>query len=227
LAGSVARVATELVRIGVLLADRTRAEILTALLDGRAHTGSELARHIGVSASTVSEHLAKLLDAGLVRVEAQGRHRYWRLAGSAVAELLETVGAATATVMPPPPRAPHHLAVARTCYDHLAGALAVAVFDRLVTDGHLVHAGSDLTLTAAGVERLSSLGAHVAVTSRPLARPCLDWTERTHHLAGDGGRALLDAFFANGWLRRGHRPRSVELTTPGREAFASHFGWTG
>jgi DNA-binding transcriptional ArsR family regulator len=222
-------VASELVRIGALLADPTRAGILVALLDGRARTGSELARHVGVAASTASEHLGKLLDASMVRVEPQGRHRYWRLANASVAELLEALGASAAAVMPPAPRAPSSLVRARTCYDHLAGEVAVAIFDRLVADGHLAELDHGVAITPAGIERLTSLGVEVAELAdakRPQARACLDWTERRHHLGGAAGRALFEAFRGRRWLRRGRRPRSVEVTDAGRKALWANFGWT-
>jgi DNA-binding transcriptional ArsR family regulator len=222
--------ASQLVRLGALLADPTRAEILGALMDGRAHTSSELARHVGVAASTTSEHLGKLLDASMVRVEPQGRHRYWRLAGPPVAELLEAVEAGASVVMPgpPAPRAPASLVRARSCYDHLAGELAVAIFDRLVDDGHLTGVDHGVTVTAAGVERFASLGVDVAALAtarRPLTRACLDWTERRHHLGGSAGRALFESFQSSGWIRRGRHPRSVEVTTPGRAALQKAFGW--
>jgi DNA-binding transcriptional ArsR family regulator len=221
-------VSAELVRVGELLSDPTRTGILTALLDGRARTGGELARHLEVAPSTVSEHLGKLLDGGFVRVEAQGRHRYWRLAGPAIAELLETIGAAAPAAVPPRVRAPAALAVARSCYDHLAGALAVAIFDRLLADGHLAEVRERLEITRGGTERLAALGVDTGAllaTRRPVVRACLDWTERSHHLAGASGAALFETFQAKGWLRRGTRPRHVDLTDPGRRAFARHFGW--
>jgi DNA-binding transcriptional ArsR family regulator len=222
--------ASGLVRLGALLADPTRAEILGALMDGRAHTSSELARHVGVAVSTTSEHLGKLLDASLVRVEPQGRHRYWRLAGSPVAELLEAVEAKASAVMPPPPRprAPASLIRARSCYDHLAGELAVTIFDRLVADRHLVEADHGVEITPAGVERFASLGVDVAAlrgTTRPLTRVCLDWTERKHHLGGSAGHALFESFQSKGWIRRGRRPRSIDIPEAGRATFHKTFGW--
>jgi DNA-binding transcriptional ArsR family regulator len=222
-------VTQELVRIGSLIADATRAEILTALMDGRARTGSELARHVGVAPSTASEHLSKLLDASMVTVEAQGRHRYWRLAGPAVATLLEMLGANAAAVGPPAPPAPRGLRVARSCYDHLAGELAVVVFDRLVGDGVLLDVDHHLTVTPSGIERFATWGVDVAalqqVRSRPLARTCLDWTERRHHLGGSLGRAMFEAFQSNGWVRRGRGPRTVDVTDLGRGALRTAFGW--
>ena len=217
--------ANRIAALGALIADDTRAEILTALMDGRAHTGSELARHVGVAASTTSEHLSKLLDAGMVTVEPQGRHRYWRLASPEIAELLETLGASPGAA-PDGPRAPAELAHARTCYDHLAGELAVAIFDALVGEGHLVEEDDRLVITTSGLVFFGAIGVDteaIVTAKRPKARPCLDWTQRRHHLAGASGKAMLDAFLANGWVRRGPRPRSIRVTRIGREAIAAQF----
>ena len=217
-----------LVRIGSLLADGTRAEILCALMDGRAHTGSELAKHLGVANSTVSEHLAKLLDGGLVVVEAHGRHRYWRLANGEVAELLETLGAHSISI--DRPRAPAELTRARTCYDHLAGVLAVQMYDSLVANGNLVVDEERLSLSPSGFELFDAIGADtraISASRRPIARPCLDWTQRRHHLAGAAGKELLDTLLANRWVRRGRRPRTIQITTMGGTELARHFQLPG
>ncbi|HEY9558637.1 MAG TPA: metalloregulator ArsR/SmtB family transcription factor [Acidimicrobiales bacterium] len=214
-----------LVRIGALIADETRAEILCALMDGRAHTGSELARHIGVSGSTVSEHLSKLCDADLLDVEAQGRHRYWRLRDPQVAGLLESLGARASS--PADPRAPADLVHARTCYDHLAGELAVQIYERLLADGHLAEDGGDVAITPTGLELLAAIGADVDAlrgAGRSAARPCLDWTQRRHHLAGAAGKELLRALIDNGWIKRGQRPRSVRITEAGRKSITRELG---
>lgn len=218
----------ELHTFGRLLGDRTRAGILTLLLDGRALTGTELARHLQVAPSTVSEHLGTLLDGGLVRVEAQGRHRYWRLAGPDVAELLETMGAAAPDVAPVPTRAPHALAVARSCYDHLAGSLGVAIYCSLEADGHLVDEGDRTSITPSGDERLAGLGVDVDALRagrRPVARSCLDWTERSPHLAGAAGAALFDALLRRRWVRKAAQPRAVTVTDAGRRELEREFGW--
>lgn len=217
---------SQLAIVGSALADDTRAEIVTLLMDGRAHTGSELARHVGVARSTASEHLSKLLDAGLVAVEPQGRHRYYRLASSDVAHLVELLGATVTPNPAPRPSAPAALAYARTCYDHLAGELAVQVYDHLVAAAHLHEDDDRLVLTLSGVELLASVGVDVeAIRSsrRPKARRCLDWTERRHHLAGAAGAALLDALLANRWVTPGPQPRSLRVTNAGREAIAEAF----
>lgn len=216
--------------VAKVLADGTRSQILLSLLDGRARTGSELARHVGIASSTASEHLGTLLDAGLVRVQPQGRHRYWRLRDAHVASLLETLAVTAAHLELAPPPAPATLATARSCYDHLAGRLGVTIFEHLVVDGVLTHIHADLTVTNDGARRLEALGIDMdAVTApgRPAARACLDWTERKDHLAGRLGAALFERLMALAWIRHGTRPRSIEVTSRGRDELRSHFGWAG
>ncbi len=212
-------------QFGALLADPTRAEVLCALMDGRAHTGSELARHVGVAPSTMSEHLSKLLDASVVVVEPQGRHRYFSLANPEVAQLLEMLGANTTDVAVR--RAPAELAYARTCYDHLAGELAVAIYDRLLAEGHLIESDEHLTVSPSGFELFQDVGVDVDAirnAQRSRARSCLDWTERRHHLAGAAGTELLSLFLLRKWLRPGRRPRSIQISEAGRHELAQHFG---
>ena len=218
---------SQLSAIGSVLADDTRAEILTSLMDGRAHTGGELARYVGVAPSTTSEHLSKLLDAGLVAVEPQGRHRYFRLASPDVAQLLETLGATPTPIAAPRPSAPAALAFARTCYDHLAGELAVQIFDHLVAQAHLHDSDERLVLTPSGLELFEKIGVDtqaIRSSRRPKVRRCVDWTERRHHLAGAAGAALLEALLANRWVIRGPQPRSLRVTSVGRTAIAGIFG---
>ena len=193
-------------------------------MDGRAHTGSELSRHIGIAASTTSEHLSRLLDADIVAVEAHGRHRYWRLADPRIATLLETLGA-NAT-HPTDPRAPADLAYARTCYDHLAGELAVTIYEQLLTGRHIEEHGGHLTISPSGFDLLASVGAEIdeiRTAGRATARPCLDWTQRRHHLAGAAGKALLTALISNGWIKPGNRPRNIRITETGRIRIAESF----
>jgi DNA-binding transcriptional ArsR family regulator len=218
-----------LTRIGALLADETRAQFLTVLMDGRARTGNELARHAAVAPSTASEHLSRLLDGGLIAVEAQGRHRYFRLAGAEVAEMLEALGAVQ---LPEPratasrPKAPTDLRFARSCYAHLAGELAVRIYDQLLEHGHLHQADDHLTLTASGEQLLAGVGIDVADVrnaKRPAARRCLDWTEHRHHLAGAAGAALFEALLARRWIARGSRPRAIRITDAGQQAIRATF----
>lgn len=222
--------AAELATIGTLIADRTRAEILCVLMDGRAHTGGELARHVDVSPSTASEHLSKLLDAALVCVEAQGRHRYFRLADQQTAEVLELLGAVSTPITPSRSRTAARLSYARSCYDHLAGEVAANIYDHLIDTKFLTVDDGHAKLTDAGHVFFDGLGVDVDATlasKRPTARPCLDWTERRNHLAGSLGAALFDTMLARKWIRRGSQPRSIQVTPRGTDAFDQHFGLTG
>ncbi|MCL4118611.1 UNVERIFIED_CONTAM: hypothetical protein GTU68_042951 [Idotea baltica] len=209
-----------------MLADNTRAEILTVLMDGRAHTGGELARSVGVSASTASEHLSKLLDSEMVAVAAQGRHRYFRLANREIAVMLEALGAAPVAGNAPAPRAPAALLYARTCYDHLAGELAVRIYDHLVASGHLNEHDDHVELTDSGSAHLEAVGVDVQAAraaKRPTVRACLDWTERRHHLAGAVASGLLDALLDKKWIARSTTPRAIRITEAGRVAMFDHF----
>jgi DNA-binding transcriptional ArsR family regulator len=208
--------------VASLLADPARAAMLAALLDGRALPAGELAYASGVTAQTASSHLAKLLAGGLVAVETEGRHRYYRLSGGHVAEAIEHLAAIRA---PEPlrrkPLGPQvaELRFARRCYDHLAGQLGVAVASRLQQRGFLVPAaGKRFEVTPAGIEWFGGLGVDVPAlkpTRCGLARQCLDWTERSHHLAGPLGVELLSALCGRGWLRRARKSRAVQVTPAG------------
>lgn len=227
----------DIARISALIGDPSRARVLMALADGRALPAGMLAGEAGVSASTISEHLRRLLDGHLVAVERQGRTRYYRLAGPQVAEALEAI----ARIAPPEPvrslrqgTHAHALRRARTCYNHLAGRLGTALMAALVRDGVLVGehrpgAGADrlagpgravaYRLTPHGRSTLVTLGIDLDALRgrRDPVRYCLDWSEQRHHLAGPLGTALTARLFDVGWLRRTGRRRVVLLTDDGRE----------
>jgi len=202
-----------------LIADPARAAMLVALLDGRALTAGELARAADVSAQSASSHLSKLASGGLIVVHPQGRHRYYRMAGPEVGHVLEALGVIATTrpagrVM----RTPHDeaLCTARTCYDHLAGRLAVdltALFER---EGVLIATGSRDYLPGPHVSTyLTRLGLDASAVStrrRTFARRCLDWTERRPHVSGALGAQLLDSFLTRGWLARKTGSRALRLT---------------
>jgi DNA-binding transcriptional ArsR family regulator len=214
-----------IVGIAALIGDNARADILTALMTGEALTATELTAIAGVTKQTLSAHLAKLVDARLLAVEQQGRHRYFRLADRDVADLLESLmGVAYrvgATRVRPSPREPA-LRKARVCYDHLAGDLGVLAFDQFESRGFLQRQGGDLALTQAGRRFCTDLGIDVdglAATRRALCRPCLDWSVRRHHLAGALGAAFLQTCFARGWARRDRRSRVVAFTPAGERSF--------
>lgn len=220
-AGSVAQ-------FSALLANQTRAVMCLALIDGRAWTVVELAAHAQVVRSTASEHATALVQAGLLVEERQGRHRYLRLADADVAALVEGLTSAVANPAPQPSslsgvRAARDLAAARTCYDHLAGTLGVAVYDALVGRG-LIDTDFGLALTSAGREWFADLAGDIAVRpggSRPLLRTCLDWTERRHHLGGHLGAVLHHQLSERGWVIRSTRHRAVALTDAGADALSN------
>jgi DNA-binding transcriptional ArsR family regulator len=204
-----------------LMGDPTRATFLTALAVGTALPASELAQRAGVSASTASLQLAKLVEGGLLDVDRNGRHRYYRLADPSIATAIESL----AVIAPPRParslrqaRTGSELQAARTCYDHLAGALGVALFEALQRQRLLT---GELEVTKRGAKRLGQLGIDIeelAGRRRPLARRCLDWTERRHHLAGALGAALTKRFLELGWIERLPTSRAVRVTKEGRRA---------
>lgn len=215
-------------RIAALLGDPARANMLTALMDGRALTVSELAGVAGVTLPTASGHLARLFDAGLVSAEKQGRSRYFRLSGPDVAEVLEgLMGLAQRTGAVPVRTGPKdpELRRARICYDHLAGAAGVAVMDALVERGWLTS-GETPQLTGAGRQGLTDFGLPVeklASARRPLCRRCLDWSERRSHLGGALGAALLERIVDLGWARRSEG-RVIVIPAAGAAGLSERLG---
>jgi DNA-binding transcriptional ArsR family regulator len=225
--------APTLARFAALLADDTRATFCLALLDGRAWTAGELAGHAGVAPATATEHLHKLVAAGLLTEQRQGRHRYVRLADARTAQLIEDL-AAHLPAAPVPARtlraatASAALARGRTCYDHLAGRLGVAVTDALERNGMLSRTAG-FAVTPTGLGWLAELG-RAGTSRRPLARGCLDWTERREHLAGAAGAAVCAHLLARGWVARIGTGRAVRVTPAGSAALTDLFGadaeWT-
>ncbi|WP_117672266.1 helix-turn-helix transcriptional regulator [Micromonospora sp. MW-13] len=214
-----------------LLADHTRATVCLALLDGRAWTLGELARHARVAVSTLSQHADRLVAAGLLVQHRQGRHRYLQLADAHTASLIEAVAAA-AGHHPAPARSlsgvhrDRALAHARTCYDHLAGTVAVAIAEAMTHQGLLTWRHG-LALTTDGLTWLEDLGIALPDTGdsrRPVLRACLDFTVRRPHLAGTVGAALCRHAFTAGWITRIGTSRAVTITTTGRQAMARHLG---
>jgi len=223
----------QLARLAGLLADGTRAVVCLALLDGRAWTAGELARYAGVAPSTASEHLTRLVAGGLLVEEHQGRHRYVRLAGPHVAELLEHLGAHAAPAGPPARTlravtVAQNLAYARTCYDHLAGRLGVVLTDAMIRNG-MVDDSAGFSMTARGVAWLDDLGldtVSLRAGRRPMARACLDWTERRTHLAGAAGAVLCGHLIDRGWLGRISGQRALRVSAEGRTRLAEVFALT-
>lgn len=216
--------AARIARLGAVLASESRASILSALMAGTGHTHTELARFLGRSVSSISEHVGVLLDAGLVRVEPQGRHRYVRLADVGVADLLEHISRREIETTMPLPRVPHELAFARSCYGHLAGRLGVTMLDGMLAGGWLDDGDGSLHLTDTGSAAFADLGVTPRPVRTPAVRACLDWSQRRPHLAGAYGDALLDTLLHRRWLRRHpSRPRVLELTRLGRTELPATF----
>jgi DNA-binding transcriptional ArsR family regulator len=215
--------------IGSLLGDRARADMLTALLADQALTATELASVALVTKQTASSHLAKLVDAQLVAVERQGRHRYFRLADPDVADLLERItGLARRTGAMRVRTGPREPALrrARVCYDHLAGEVGVGMLDSMEARGWLEKRDGVVDVTPNGRRALDELGIDMVRSGsrRPLARLCLDWSVRRHHLAGALGAALLDRSLARGWARRSSSSRAIEFSRAGTLALRERFG---
>jgi DNA-binding transcriptional ArsR family regulator len=222
--------------VAALAGDPARAGMLHALMDGRALTASELARVAGITPQTASGHLARLAMAGLLAVEKQGRHRYHRLASPAVAQMVEGImqvasglgGECPRRVVGPKDAA---LRAARTCYDHLAGRLGVALADTLVEGGQVELATDGGMVTEAGIAFFSQIGIDLDSvmtlsgkrSARVLCRPCLDWSERRPHIAGTIGAALCAHSFGKGWIRRNNDTRAVAITPKGQRVFREEF----
>ena len=231
---------TDIVPVAALMADRARAAMLTALLDGRPLAAGELARVAGVSAATASAHLARLLDGGLVTVIRQGRHRYYQLAGRQVAAAIESLSYLSPALPVRSLRQSRQaaaLADARTCYDHLAGRAGVALLDALLARGLLTAAGDaagavtelpEYEVTGAGEASLAEFGVDTGSLRRQrrrFAAACLDWTQRQPHLNGALGAAITARLLERGWLEPGPHRRSVRVTPAGRDGLAAIFGW--
>lgn len=224
------RLAGDLGAVAALMGDRARAAMLTALMGGQALTASELARAASVAKPTASGHLARLLGAGLLKVEVQGRHRYFALScpevGSSVEALSVLAGRVGAALRRTGPADPA-LQRARICYDHLAGELGVRLYDRLRERGLVVAHGRELSLGLAGERFCAGLGidlAHLRARRRPLCLPCLDWSLRRHHLAGAIGAAILERCLRLGWARRRRGSRAVIFSAVGERALFARLG---
>jgi DNA-binding transcriptional ArsR family regulator len=216
-----------------LFADPARVAILVALLDGRSLPASELAFRARVSAQAASMHLGKLLGGRLVTMSRLGRHRYYSLAGPDVAAALESMGTLCNALRPLQPPADGSIVpirMARTCYDHLAGKVAVQICESLQERQLLAPVDDSFRVTARGERWFEDLGIDLnslrANRKRPLVRKCLDWTERKFHVAGTAGAALLDLFREREWIKREVGSRVVTITGNGRMAFKTHFGIT-
>lgn len=219
----------DVAQVATLIGDPARANMLTALMSGKALTVTELAEEAGVTIQTASSHLSKLNAGGLLRPRKQGRHKYFSLANDEVAHVLEglmglAAGAGHLRKRTGPKDA--QLREARVCYNHLAGAMGTRMFDSLMAQGHLVVQGGHLALTESGAKFATDFGIELDELRKaraPLCRECLDWSARRSHLAGSLGRAFLARFEEQGWATRNQKTRVVSFSTPGVEAFSRLF----
>ncbi len=220
----------DIARIANLIGDPARANILTALMSGKALTATELAAEAGVSPQTASSHLRKLQEGALITLRPEGRHRYFALAGEDVAATLEGLMGLAAgrghlrTRTGPKDEALRH---ARVCYNHLAGEMGVAMFQGMKARGHFEINTEGMTLTDDGAQFASSLGLDLAALAQnraPMCRECLDWSARQSHLAGKLGRAMLARFIELGWAARVPGTRVVKFSPSGTRAFEETFG---
>ncbi|MCD5977750.1 MULTISPECIES: ArsR/SmtB family transcription factor [Pseudomonas] len=216
-----------LAEVAGAIADPARSRMLCSLLDGRARTATELAAVADVTASMASNHFSRLREHGLVEQLVQGRHRYYRLANSRVARALESLLSITGQPATPfKPSTPEALRHARTCYDHCAGEVAVRLHDVLLKANWIEAQGKDYTLTEKGVERLLKLGVDVDAMRgqrRRLAYPCMDWSERSPHIGGALGAAILELMLKRGWVTRQLDSRALNVTSKGRDALIKTF----
>jgi DNA-binding transcriptional ArsR family regulator len=219
----------DIARIAALIGDPARANMLTALMSGKALTVTELAAEAGVTLQTASGHLTKLDQGGLLAARKQGRHKYFALANADVAHVLEALmglasGAGHLRVRTGPKDA--ELRHARVCYNHLAGDLGTRMYDAMAEAGHLRQAGGALDLTPAGRDFVTGFGIDLQpllARRMPLCRDCLDWSARRSHLAGSLGRAMLARIEALGWAKRLEGTRVVRFTRSGEAEFSRVF----
>jgi DNA-binding transcriptional ArsR family regulator len=216
--------------VAALVGDPARANVLTALMGGRALTAGELVRAAGVSAQTTSGHLARLAEGRLIACVKQGRHRYYRIASPRVAEMLESIMAVVADAPArhrPSSKLDDAMRAARTCYDHFAGKLGVGLTGALCARGQVALADDGGEVTRSGVAFFEEFGVDLAAARarrRIFCRPCLDWTERRPHLGGSVGAALAQRCFDLGWVERMREGRALLVTPKGRRGFSERFG---
>ena len=222
--------APQMAEVAALVGDPARANILCALLGGRALTATELAFAAGVSPQTTSGHLGKLLTARLLVLMRQGRHRYYRLAGPHVGLMLESIMNVALTGPPryqPPSKRDETLRHARTCYDHIAGVLGVGLAERLTERDFVILGAEAGEVTPAGAKFLSNFGVDLSsarARRRVFCRPCVDWTERRPHIGGAVGAALANRCFELRWIERMRDTRALTVTPAGRRGLREIFG---
>jgi DNA-binding transcriptional ArsR family regulator len=215
--------------VASIVSEPSRAAILTVLLDNRFHSAGELAYMARIKPQTTSFHLSKMIEANLITVEKQGRHRYFRIQGPEVAKIMETL-----LPLSPPAQIRSFnqstedkaIRQARTCYDHIAGFLGVQLTDSFIKKGFLTDNNDEFLLSEGGVSFLASLGIDVQEVRkkrRSFSHKCLDWSERRHHLAGALGNVILELFIELNWVKRLPKTRALEITSIGKKAFLDYF----
>jgi len=205
--------------IADLIGDPARSAMLIALLEGRALTAGELARFANISPQTASSHLNKLVEGGLIIANAQGRHRYYQLATPEVVHALEALALLTPKPLFGLPKPLEEIQYARSCYDHLAGRLGVIITQALLKQKLIKHDERDYKLTHAGEKFFTTLGIDVRALKtkrRRFAYPCLDWSERIHHLAGSLGSSILSLLLDKRWILCAKQRRIIHLTPQGK-----------
>ena len=209
-------------KVTSLIGDKVRSVILWSLLDGKAYTATELSTFSNSSRQSVSNHLSKLIEAELISVEKQGRHRYFRLANEQVAQVIESL----ASLIPnhqieiKKTKEAQMLATARTCYDHLAGKLSIEIKNALLEQELITLSNNVYEVTERGENWFKKFGIDIDILKqkkRSFAHPCLDWTEREHHIAGALGKAILEICLKNDWVRRKNNSREIIITTLGKK----------
>lgn len=217
----------QLAIVAACAGDPARANMLSLLMDGRAFTAGELSAAANIMPQTASGHLARMVDAGLLVVVQQGRHRYYRLASPLVGQMLEgmmVVAAADPSARKFGPR-DQAMRFVRTCYDHLAGQLAIAIADRLMERGYLLLSDDGGEITPSGRDFFSKQGLDLNLQPhRAFCRPCLDWSERRYHLAGTLGTRIKEQFFERQWIKQKAGERTVMLTPLGRTKLRDIYG---
>jgi DNA-binding transcriptional ArsR family regulator len=224
--------APQIAEVAALVGDPARANILCALLGGRALTATELAFAAGVSPQTTSGHLGKLSTAQIIVLMKQGRHRYYRLAGPHIGQMLECIMSVALAGPPrfqPKSKADDQLRQARTCYDHIAGVLGVGLAERMIERGFVILGDEAGEVTETGSQFLSQLGVDLTSAHgqrRMFCRPCLDWTERRPHIGGAVGAALAHRCFELKWIERRRDSRALAITAAGRRGLLERFSLT-
>ena len=215
-------------QIASLIGDPVRAKILWALLDKRAYTATELAVYADTTAQNISMHLNKLVKADLLTVQSQGRHKYYNYSRPEIAYAIEALASLLPkeSVKKPDVASEKPIRFCRSCYDHLAGKVGVTLTKSLIKQAYIIKDGASFAVTGEGETWFDALGINVSELKkqkRHFAKPCLDWSERKHHLAGALGAALLGQMIAEGWVRRVTDSRAIAVTRKGEEAFIEHF----